>query len=339
MVLGAISLVAANWDQVPRLVKMAGDLVLVGLLGWGVLRAHERQQPLRVEALLLLLQGLTLASIGLIAQTYHLGGQTWQALVAWAGMTAPALWLMGRSHVTAVGFLLALNGATLIGLGEWADHANSVVVTAVLGMVAGSLPLLHLWAGGEPWLKRARPALAAVCRAVGWSVLVCGSAVAQHIWYGHDPSWSVDDRTAFWWALPAVLLSLVLVLVQRSRRDEGDGTRMGSILIAYAVLSALAPVYIPHDKVAPLAALGLSVLLVMLAMYAHQTHDRRLFNAATAGLALRLLAVFVEVFGSLLATGVGLLFAGAVTLGVTWGWYRWARRMAPARRGAAGEGA
>ena len=63
----------------------------------------------------------------------------------------------------------------------------------------------------------------------------------------------------------------------------------------------------------------------------------RVFNALTALIALRVLVIYFEVFGSLLSTGVGLITGGLMTLLVGWLWRRktadLAVRLGPAPRG------
>ena len=47
-----------------------------------------------------------------------------------------------------------------------------------------------------------------------------------------------------------------------------------------------------------------------------------MFNLLTALIALRVLGIYFEVFGSLLSTGVGLITGGLLTLLIGWLWRR-----------------
>jgi uncharacterized membrane protein len=46
----------------------------------------------------------------------------------------------------------------------------------------------------------------------------------------------------------------------------------------------------------------------------------RAFNAFTLAIAIRILVVYFEVFGSMLDTGVGMITGGLLTLLLTWVW-------------------
>ena len=64
----------------------------------------------------------------------------------------------------------------------------------------------------------------------------------------------------------------------------------------------------------------------------------RAFNALTALIALRVLVIYFEVFGSLLSTGVGLITGGVLTLLVGWLWQRKTAALAARLRSAAESG-
>jgi uncharacterized membrane protein len=63
-------------------------------------------------------------------------------------------------------------------------------------------------------------------------------------------------------------------------------------------------------------------VFAVVALAAHERGRPRLLHLATAAVGLRLLAIYFEVFGSLLDTGLGLVLGGLLTLLVTWVWAR-----------------
>jgi uncharacterized membrane protein len=69
------------------------------------------------------------------------------------------------------------------------------------------------------------------------------------------------------------------------------------------------------------------------AAIAASMHRRRLFDFAAAVIAVRFIIVYFEVFGSLAATGLGLVTSGVVILGIAYLWYRFRRRVARALEG------
>ena len=67
---------------------------------------------------------------------------------------------------------------------------------------------------------------------------------------------------------------------------------------------------------------ALCALWLVVAWSAHHARDPRLLNVATAMIGMRILAIYFEVFGTLLDTGVGLVSGGLLTLGLVWLWAR-----------------
>ena len=56
--------------------------------------------------------------------------------------------------------------------------------------------------------------------------------------------------------------------------------------------------------------------------YSGPTHSLLALDAEGAVIGLRILAIYFEVFGTLLDTGLGLIIGGLVTLALVWLWTR-----------------
>ena len=68
---GLLSIIAANWGDIPRQVKLLAMLGLLGANAYGLLRAYGGPQRWLIEALALGYFALTLVSIALVGQTYN----------------------------------------------------------------------------------------------------------------------------------------------------------------------------------------------------------------------------------------------------------------------------
>ena len=106
--LGFVSVVAANWEDIPGLVRLSVHLALIaGLLG--LLFAREErlavQSPWAVEALVFITAALGLTFFGHLGQVYQTSSPLWQPLAVWLALFAPLLLLMGRSWPAALAVL------------------------------------------------------------------------------------------------------------------------------------------------------------------------------------------------------------------------------------------
>jgi uncharacterized membrane protein len=339
VVLGIISLIAANWDQIPRLAKMVLDLLLLVGLAWAVLRADDGDRPWLREVLLLLYAGLALASVGLIGQSYHLGGRISQALLVWTAMVLPALLILGRSVAVAVAIVAAIDVTVVVGAVDALETSpvGDLAETFVLGSLVALLPLVHVACSMWPALRRRGPDLARVCGVIGWLAVIVGSLIAQHFWYDHN---HVNDETLRGLLLVVPLVvGLTVWMGVRAGRDTADRKLVLSfrVVLGYSVLAALIPLLVPHGRLGVLSALSVVGFSAVLAWAAFLRQQIWLFNLSSAALALRVIIVFIELFGSLVSTGLGLIAGGVLTLVVAGLWVKQTKRLRQRMRQSGGE--
>jgi uncharacterized membrane protein len=107
-------LVAANWELIPRVVRVALIFLLIagGYIGGAVLKG--RDSPAFAEAAYILGAVAFGAGIALIAQMYHLSGEETQAIFLWCGGTALAALALRSGPLTAGAVLLAAIWMTMV---------------------------------------------------------------------------------------------------------------------------------------------------------------------------------------------------------------------------------
>ena len=110
MVAGVVSIVAANWAEIPTIVKLIGYFVAQISLGLGFLKLKDKP-GLGREVLLTLFGLMFLAGIGLIGQIYNLQSDGYSALFFCCALTVLAA-LCAQSRmlpdVWHIGFIVAL---------------------------------------------------------------------------------------------------------------------------------------------------------------------------------------------------------------------------------------
>jgi uncharacterized membrane protein len=94
------------------------------------------------------------------------------------------------------------------------------------------------------------------------------------------------------------------------------------LLLVACLLLTHGPLIGSPGDLALAAALSFVALWLLIAWSAHHARDPRLLNAATAMIGMRIVAIYFEVFGTLLDTGVGLVSGGLLTLALVWLWAR-----------------
>jgi uncharacterized membrane protein len=103
-----------------------------------------------------------------------------------------------------------------------------------------------------------------------------------------------------------------------------------ALLVACGVFSTLPLFFGDSDEsvgIKMIAAAGFFCTWILAAAAAAYSHHRRWFDFASLVIALRVVIVYFEVFGSLAMTGLGLIFSGIVILGIAFAWHRFRERV------------
>ena len=337
--LGLISLVAANWERIPALLKLLLDFGLGVLLAVLIEQTVRRRASLAREALVTIYYGFSLASLALVGQIYQLDAPTYQPLLTWSIATLPLV-LLGESRFLGALYtagLITTHGFAFEALIEFLGEATSQALTINLGACLLFIsPLVYLALGYLPWLRRMRPQLAWCLRAAGGSGVVLGGCAIPLLWYSALRTGETLD-----WALPVTLLIALGfgALVPRWLRAEPElqqQQRLLQLLLPAAWLLLALSSALPRESTELVGALLQIGWLGLCAFVSYRVRHVRLFNTFTRLLALRILIVYFEVFGSLLDTGVGLVVGGLLTLLSAWWWQRKMRQLAARASGQTG---
>ncbi|WP_022681621.1 DUF2157 domain-containing protein [Sphingobium bisphenolivorans] len=336
--LGILSVVAANWNAIPGELRLGLHLALMALLAaflwWRLIRPGKADYV--NDSLLFVAAVLGLTFFAHVGQVYQTSSPLWQPLLLWLIIFSPLLLLSGQGWPVA--------GLWMAGvLGTAWSHASEYG---------------NLWEGG----RRVAPAYPALY----WGLIACPPMLIAAL----AAKWRLGSaRPQFWRlveqiAIATILAGLSIAIIARGW-DSGSQGLLGSVVIqTMALLGAAAAIFLARptrsgaatagilvvaalvhltqalllDLHGPLHGPWLSALLFLLlwgavaagALYARW---RRIFQGATAVLALRIIILSFELSDDLLGSGVGLILSGAFAMAVAWATVRVSRRYAPAREG------
>ena len=213
---GVILLIAANWDDIPRGVKLAVGLALMlGAHGAGWwLRSARKDYPRTGEALHFAGSLLFLGNIMLLGRIYHLSSRPANAFLLWWVGIALLPWLLRSAPQFAL---------LLLGIGIWLgveindatspirfDNEHQVLVYALLGLI---------FAGSGFWLRRgASNGFSAVAETIG---LLAFAVFSYPLTWAGFLSWGYRHTEFNHWLLPALgLLAALLVAAGCRYLDE-----------------------------------------------------------------------------------------------------------------------
>ena len=328
--LGFVSVVAANWEDIPGLVRLGVHLALIaGLLGLVFFREDRLAEgsPWSVEALVFITAALGLTFFGHLGQVYQTSSPLWQPLAVWLALFAPLLLLTGRSWPTA----LAVVGGAVWTAWEYASAMTGNGVPRNPGTIwlawlgaAVALPVTLALAGGWMRARSRRPDFwrrieqLALTYAVALASLAC--AVASGGGFGDS---SLLAGT------PSLACGVVIALagIAHFAVRPGVSGQMAAAIITEAGITIAAAEW-ANDRIVP-AALLFFVLWAGIAAAALRAHWRGVFQLAVGVIAFRLVILSFELAADLLTSGFGLILSGLMILGVAWVAVRVSKRFAP----------
>lgn len=333
--LGIISLIAANWADMPDHLKLGADFLLLGILALGIFQQYpNRQQGVWFEVLTVGFMLLCLASIGLISQIFHVGGQWYHALLFWAVITF-LLSLFTRHDFTRFFWVtLFLPGMlwSIVDLTGWRFHHTLDEFPAVMLLAPLLTALLYQLVIQVKWLRAFTPGL------FFWFQIsaILSLAFADIARSGGEMS----DYQAIWYT-PAYITAAIFAVGIALHKDY----RLLNKLLLLTALILLLLYYHPdwlftgeqrytvfglHDHAevsfwqaddirAPLMTL---LILFLYAIHAGNVGHQRTFNLVTFLIGLRFVILYFQAMGGLAATGVGLIISGSLIIGIAWVWYK-----------------
>jgi len=314
---GIALLIAANWEEIPRGVKLiVGFSLMLGAHGFGWwLREIHGKYPKSGEALHLLGSCLFLANIALVGQIYHLSSRPPNAMLLWWAGIAALPWLL-RSKAQHLLALIAFGlwfgfeinqDDSLFRLGDECQ----VLAYALLGLVYVSF--------GYVLRRGAFAAFAGVTERLG---LLAFLAFAYPLtWQGFLDDYS-NAVTGSYFILPALALPTIALVTFGAKNLELDRQwrwTWGLTLAAAASLLALA-FYAPHEHVwgwghhlSPVnafAVLALFVCCLIQIQVGLQERSPFLVNVGVVFIALTIIATYIGLFGTMARTGLMFVVSG-----------------------------
>lgn len=303
---GIISLIASNWESIPAGMKLGADFFLLLGVGMMLLRVKDKNGVF-FEALLLFFMILCLASIGLISQVYHTGGELYQAIFLWLALTFGIAFYSKKLPIPLIWFLSLYLNSSYYFLREFGGKGLG------LSLFLGFPLTFFILKSGISFFKGffiQRKAIQIISvLAFLWSLFALEISNAS----SYEALW-------FWpMALLGILGSFLLSFSQSQTKVQKV---LGNALVVVLLLTSL--MYDLGVEFGILRGLPTVIGLLLLSLYFVSLQKRKLFQVFLIFVALRFLFFYFEALGGLALSGIGLILSGGIILffAYLWGRYR-----------------
>ncbi len=327
--IGVISLIAANWYDIPDMVKLGVDFAMLILLAALIMRAQANDHVLQFEILLLSFMILCLASIGLISQIYNTGGELYQALMLWSLITLPVAYV-ARHYVNHIVIPFIWLGGFFAAFMWTAYYSLSLIpffqenIYAILMVIPLFCAFLSLFGEKINFSKHYVRAAQDWFFLTGLIALV--AVELRDISYHHTEVLNLTPYMAGY--LFALLTAFVIAVSTYYNTAQ-------KIVLALALGAFLLPFHFSNMMVhSDFAYAATTILaLTLMAVFVASVHRRGLFQWLLFFVGVRFLVLYFQALGGLAMTGLGLIVSGIfiISMAVLWSKYRraigsWAER-------------
>jgi len=327
---GVISIIAANWEEISPFTKLILYFISLAAITFAAWRRSETPGVVR-EALLTALGVYVLAGIGLIGQTYHIQSDGYQGIFLWLVIILPTTLLTSSRLLNHVWFVGLITGVCL-----WLASAPNEITSYPRVFLTVALPYFFLALGYGIGHRIEHFGNAA--RLWGFAIILMPFAVLGNIAWsaGNEELFRHDFDPRLWVALP--LVAAIAACVAASFRRFNVSQMLTGAIVAVVASSCLLILPTMCLELPPQSeVVGCFLFLIpwaSAAAVAAAMERKRLFDFAALVIGIRFIVVYFQVFGSLAATGVGLIISGSVILGIAYLWYRYRGNVARAIKGA-----
>ena len=323
--LGVISLIAANWREIPDVMKVGVDFLALSMIAYGVLWAFDAKKKAVFEGALLLFVIGCMATIGLIAQIFHSNGTLEQALLFWSLITLPAV--LAANAILVPLIWSGVFASATFHLIERSPLFEKMFHDSWLSLLCA---LVFVFAIMALNLRRFSPEGAST-RAFSFSSVICG-VVFVAIIDGGSSNFGRLKLSLESSLVPFVLAQIFLLQVytvsiyKRSQKFLLTALTL-VILLGVVMPETLNSTHLGKDGYLYSSVISASLSIVSLGLagvFCASIGRRTMFQVVFFIVGLRFLVLYFQALGGLALTGLGLIVSGLVVVGfgVLWNKYR-----------------
>jgi uncharacterized membrane protein len=309
ILLGVALIIASNWQVIPWQMKLSVHFAVNTILAsfiW-IWRHNPARDHLR-EGAIFILWGLTLTLIALIGQVFQLGGETYIAMRIWFWLTTPMILLFAQNRFTmrlwALAFIIYIPYDMVASI---IDITSNITIQQTVFLAAGIVvPLLAWNIGAHPRFAVNRPTIATTLRETSVALALFGASFASTAFY-HQTLYN-NAYVPVVYALGVIAARFVLHTKNWSAQE-----RANIDLICICGLFICVPFFaVTHGSV--IALLHFLTLWLLAGWLWQETGHSHLVTFSIIVITLRIFIGFLEIFGTMLMSGLGFILIGALLL-------------------------
>lgn len=309
ILVGIIAVIAANYDKIPPMVRLSTTFALFLASCLGLFRFWIQKKQKVMEYFIVASVALTGALIGLICQTFHLRCEIPNAICLWSILALPFIslskfksWAVTWYPVFIISFLGSSYGRDAL---RFLSHYNPVIILIAVTLLAFDVYKLMSF-------KLPNNAFTEILKlyVTFWTIIAIITIDFGYVNEMFPPSFSTNNIYAYL----IMCLSLIPIFLSSIKN------RLYNFYIAFLVIFSAIACLVSFPIIGILFTL---ITLGFFAVYCAKNNQLTIFNTTCVVFFFRILLAYVNLFMSLLNTGISAIILGIlILLGV----YLWSKK-------------
>jgi hypothetical protein len=270
-----------------------------------------------LDILLMLIFGTNLSFIALIGQVFQLQGHPFFAILIWIVASTPLIIIYGTSKFIAYAWIAGLVTKNIL-LSQWLTDSN--LFSAIEGaFITTFISSLYLVLSHLRIVDNRFPLFTQPLRRLGTFGIVFGASLMQIVWRSN---FDVGDYNKFWsygTSVLTVIISCIVIIVLSTQKKTVWQLRPTLWFFTASIAGLLIPVVIIHPSIPFIGAICFIAYWVGIGYAAYLADEKKYLDLVIWVITIRLFIVYIELFGTLATTGLGLISGGIIFLGLGWG--------------------
>ena len=270
-----------------------------------------------LDTLLILIFGTNLSFIALIGQVFQLQGHPFFAILIWMAVSTPLIIIYGSSRFIAYAWIIGLAVKNVL-LSQWLAGSNLLSPTQV-ALVSTLVSSIYLMLSHLRAVDNRFPLFTQPLRKLGTFGIVLGASLMQIFWRTNVDEGVYNKFWSYGTSVIALIISYILIIILSAQKKTVWQLRPSVWFFMVSIAGLLAPVAFVHPSIPFIGAVCFIAYWVAIGYAAYLADEKKYLDLVIWVITIRLFIVYIELFGTLATTGLGLIGGGIVFLGLGWG--------------------
>lgn len=311
LVLGLLAIIGANWNSIPDAVKLFAHTILSLGLATGLYLQRDKK-GWEKDIFLLLIFGTNLSFIALIGQVFQLQGHPFFAVLTWIVVSTPLLVTQASTPFVAYAWIIGVIVKCFL-LQQWLS-GESMLPHPQAAMVSAAVSSIYFVLGHVRSIDQRFPLFTTPLRNLSTIGILLGGSVMQIMWRTDFNQKMYDDFWAYAPSLFTTIATYLLVIFLSATKKGVWDVRPAAWFFLATIGALLLPVSFVHPSIPFIGALCFIAYWMAIGYAAYLAGEKKHLDLVIWVISIRLFIVYLEVFGTLATTGVGLIIGGVIFL-------------------------